>query len=84
MSQQTTFSQPPEPLTSTPSRVPPSLTPEAQGALPLYAEAIAMLAAGLSILLPPLAIVIVIGLAWLLRGGRRREGEKYAGLRILR
>ena len=30
---QTTFSQPPEPLTSTPSRVPPQLGPEAQGVL---------------------------------------------------
>ncbi|HEX4445574.1 MAG TPA: tetratricopeptide repeat protein [Polyangiaceae bacterium] len=30
---QTTFSQPPEPLTSTPSRVPPQLSPEAQGVL---------------------------------------------------
>jgi len=27
---------------------------------------------------------IAVGLAWLLLGGRRREGEKYAGLRILR
>ena len=35
-------------------------------------------------LLPPLAIVFVAALAWLLIGGRRREGEKYAGLRILR
>jgi hypothetical protein len=27
----------------------------------------------------------VIGfLAWLLQGGRRRSGEKYAGLRVLR
>jgi hypothetical protein len=29
--------------------------------------------------------VIAVGvLVWLLLGGRRREGEKYAGLRILR
>jgi hypothetical protein len=29
--------------------------------------------------------VVVIGaLIWLLTGGRRRAGEKYAGLRILR
>jgi hypothetical protein len=33
MSYPTTFSQPPEPLTSTPSRVPPPLTPEVQAAL---------------------------------------------------
>jgi hypothetical protein len=65
-------------------RVRARLDPEAQGALPLYAEAFALVGAGLSILLPPLAILVVAGLAWLLRGGRRREGEKYAGLRILR
>ena len=41
-------------------------------------------AAGLSILFPPLAILVVAALAWLLIGGRRRAGEKYAGLRILR
>ena len=56
----------------------------AAGALPVYAEGIALLGAGASILFPPLAIVLVIGLAWLLVGGRRRAGEKYAGLRILR
>ena len=52
--------------------------------LPLYAEGAAVLSAGLSVLLPPLAIVICGGLARLLIGGRRRAGEKYAGLRILR
>jgi hypothetical protein len=36
------------------------------------------------VLLPPLAIILLGGLAWLSAGGRRREGEKYAGLRILR
>ena len=41
-------------------------------------------APALSILFPPLALLVVGGLAWLLLGGRRREGEKYAGLRILR
>ena len=53
-------------------------------ALPLYAEGSALLAAGLSVLFPPLALLIVAGLAWLVIGGRRRAGEKYAGLRILR
>jgi hypothetical protein len=65
-------------------RVRARLDKEAQGALPLYAEGSALLAAGLSILFPPLAILVVAGLAWLTRGGRRRQGEKYAGLRILR
>ena len=54
------------------------------GLLPFYAEAAALAAAGLSILFPPLAIVVVGGLVWLLLGSRRRETEKYAGLRILR
>jgi Domain of unknown function (DUF4126) len=65
-------------------RVRSRLDAEAAAMLPLYAEAAALAAAGLSILLPPLAIVVVAGLAWLLAGGRRRAGEKYAGLRILR
>ena len=43
-----------------------------------------MAAAGASVLFPPLAILVLAALAWLLMGGRRREGEKYAGLRILR
>jgi hypothetical protein len=54
------------------------------GLLPLYREALALVAAGLSVLFPPLAILVIGGLAWLLAGGRRRQGEKYAGLRILR
>jgi hypothetical protein len=65
-------------------RVRARLDAEAAGALPFYAEGAALLAAGLSVLLPPLAIIVVVGLAWLLAGGRRRAGEKYAGLRILR
>ena len=36
------------------------------------------------IAVPPLALVVVVGLAFLLTGGKRRQGEKYAGLRILR
>jgi hypothetical protein len=66
------------------TRVRRRLDAEAASALPVYAEGAALLAAGLSILFPPLALLVVGGLAWLLLGGRRREGEKYAGLRILR
>ncbi len=33
---------------------------------------------------PALALLVLAALAWLLAGGRRRAGEKYAGLRILR
>jgi hypothetical protein len=65
-------------------RVSARLDDEAAKALPLYAEGIALIAAGLSVLFPPLAIIVVGALAWLLIGGRRRAGEKYAGLRILR
>ena len=65
-------------------RVRSRLDAEAAAMLPLYAEVAALVACGLSILLPPLAILVVAGLAWLLAGGRRRAGEKYAGLRILR
>ncbi len=54
------------------------------GLLPLYREALGLVVAGLSVLFPPLAIIVVGGLVFLLLGGQRREGEKYAGLRILR
>ena len=60
------------------------LDEDAQRALPIYGEAAGLIAAGLSILFPPLAILVIAALAWLLLGGRRRAGEKYAGLRILR
>jgi Domain of unknown function (DUF4126) len=65
-------------------RVRRRLDPDAQAALPVYGEGAALAAAGASILFPPLAIVVLAALAWLLIGARRREGEKYAGLRILR
>jgi hypothetical protein len=65
-------------------RVRRRLDPGAAGALPVYAEGVALLAAGLALLVPPISVVIVGGLVWLLLGGRRREQEKYAGLRILR
>jgi len=57
---------------------------DAARALPLYAEAAGVVAAGLSVLFPPLAVLVLAGLAWLGLGSRRRATEKYAGLRILR
>jgi hypothetical protein len=66
------------------NRVRSRLDSETAGALPVYREGVALLVAGLSVLFPPLAAVVLAGLAFLLSGGRRREGEKYAGLRILR
>jgi len=66
------------------TRVRRRLDADAASALPVYAEGLALAGAGLSILFPPLALLLLGALAWLLMGGRRREGEKYAGLRILR
>lgn len=66
------------------ARVRRRLDRDAAAALPVYGEGVAVVAAGLSILFPPLAVLVIGGLAWLLAGSRRREGEKYAGLRILR
>jgi hypothetical protein len=66
------------------TRVRGRLDADAAGALPVYAELIALATAGLSILFPPLALVAIGLLVRLQLGGRRREGEKYAGLRILR
>ena len=66
------------------TRVRRRLDRSAGAALPIYGEAIALAAAGLSILFPPLAVLVLGALVWLLAGGRRREGEKYAGLRVLR
>jgi hypothetical protein len=66
------------------ARVRRRLDAEAAGYLPLYGEGAALVACGASILFPPLALLVIAGLLWLLLGSRRREGEKYAGLRILR
>jgi len=65
-------------------RVGKRLDAEAAAMLFLYAEAFALVLAGLSLAFPPLALIGIGLLAWLLLGGRRREGEKYAGLRSLR
>jgi hypothetical protein len=60
------------------------LDPDARAALPAYAEGVALVLAALSVVFPPIAVVALAFFAWLLIGGRRRAGEKYAGLRILR
>ena len=64
-------------------RVRARLDADAQEALPVYAEGGALGGAGLSVLFPPLAILVLGFLGWLWQGGRRRGQEKYAGLRIL-
>jgi len=66
------------------TRVRSRLDDQAAGALPLYGEAAALVVAAAAVLVPPLSIVVIGFLAWLLQGGRRRSGEKYAGLRVLR
>lgn len=52
-------------------------------ALTLYLDLGALLIAALVCLLHPLGYVALALVAWLLLAGRRREGGRYAGLRIL-
>jgi hypothetical protein len=56
----------------------------ARAALPVYVDGTALVLAALAIVVAPISLVALGFFAFLLRGGRRREGEKYAGLRILR
>lgn len=44
----------------------------------------ALALAGVSVLLPPVAILAFFGLVWLYLGQRRRASQKYEGLRTLR
>jgi hypothetical protein len=52
--------------------------------LTAYADGAALLLAALAIFVPPVSILAIAAFVVLLFGGRRREGEKYAGLRVLR
>ncbi len=52
--------------------------------LTAYADAVALLLAAIAIFLPPVSILAIAAFVVLLLTGRTREGEKYAGLRILR
>lgn len=58
--------------------------PSAGAALPVYAEGTALVLAALAIVVAPVSILALGFFAFLLRGGRRRGDEKYAGLRILK
>ena len=66
------------------ARVRARLDAEAASALPLYVEAAAVVLAALSVVAPPIGLIGLLLLGWLWLAGRRREGQKYAGLRILR
>jgi hypothetical protein len=50
----------------------------------VYADIAALVLAAIAIFVPPLSFLALIGFVVLLLGGRRRDDEKYAGLRILR
>lgn len=66
------------------ARVRARLDAEAAAAVPLYGEGAGILLAVLSIVAPPVGLIGVLALLWLLIAGRRRADQKYAGLRILR
>ena len=65
-------------------RVRNRLDPDQAALLTAYADGAALLLAAIAVFLPPLGYLAIPGFVLLLLGGRRREGEKYAGLRILR
>ena len=52
--------------------------------LTAYADGVALLLAAIAIFVPPASILAIAAFVVLLLTGRTREGEKYAGLRILR
>jgi hypothetical protein len=66
------------------ARVRARLDEAAAAALPVYAEGLALLFGALSILAPPVGVIVLLILLWLLFAGWRRGEQKYAGLRILR
>jgi hypothetical protein len=65
-------------------RVRGRLESEQAALLTAYADGAALVLAAIAVFVPPLAFLAIPGFIVLLMGGRRREGEKYAGLRILR
>src|SRR2546429_460158 len=55
------------------------LDPEARAGVPVYEELVAVVVAGLAIGVPPVSLVVVAGLAFLLVRNRQRGERKYAG-----
>ncbi len=66
------------------TRVRGRLDADSAGLLPVLVDGAAALAAALSIVAPPVGVILLAALLWLLLAGRGREQTKYAGLRILR
>jgi hypothetical protein len=60
------------------------LEPGAASLLPVYADGAALLLAALAVFAEPSGFLALAAFAFLLVGGRREAGRKYAGLRILR
>jgi len=56
----------------------------ARDALTVYVDGVALVLAAAAVFLPPVSFIALGFLARLLLGARRRAGEKYAGLRILK
>jgi len=65
-------------------RVRTRLAPEQAALLTAYADGAALILAGVAVFVPPLAYLAIPGFVLLIIGARRREDQKYAGLRILR
>jgi hypothetical protein len=65
-------------------RVRRRLDDSAAALLPAWADGAALLLAGISILFPPLALLGVAALLYVLVAGRRAREGKYEGLRVLR
>lgn len=65
-------------------RVRARLDAAAADATSLFADGVAVISAALSVLAPPVGVLVVVALAWLAVSGRRRQPQKYAGLRVLR
>ncbi len=66
------------------ARVRARLQDDTAALLPVFAEVAAAVAAALSVVAPPVGVVVLGLLLWLLIAGRGRGDQKYAGLRILR
>ena len=65
-------------------RVRTRLEPAQAALLSAYADGAALALAAIAVFVPPLAYLAIPAFVLLILGARRREGQKYAGLRILR